>query len=106
MFPDRTKMKPIRRCPIQAKLEWGCSLISKPRPFQRQIMKYLPLILLVLIPHAQAQLSFDTDAVSPQRFIAAHGEQAVAMGYAAQGLEFWAYPLQIISGYKLTFRSQ
>ena len=27
------------------------------------------------------------------------------MGYASSGLEFWAYPLQIISGYELGFRS-
>jgi glycogen debranching enzyme len=71
----------------------------------------LVLILLVLLfallysPLAQAQLPFDTDSVAPERFIAAHGRKAVVMGYAASGLELWAYPLQLISGYELGFRS-
>ncbi len=36
-------------------------------------------------------------------FVAAHGERALVMGYPA-GLEVWAYPLQILSGYRLSFR--
>ncbi len=62
------------------------------------------LILLVYLPRVQAQLPFDTDSVAPQRFVAVHGEKAVVMGYASGGLELWAYPLQLISGYELGFR--
>ncbi len=36
-------------------------------------------------------------------FVAAHGERALVMGYPA-GLEVWAYPLQVLSGYRLSFR--
>jgi glycogen debranching enzyme len=54
---------------------------------------------------AQAQLSFDTTSVAPERFIAAHGSKAVVMGYASSGLELWAYPLQLLNGYEIGFRS-
>ena len=51
-----------------------------------------------------AQQSFETTSVAPERFIAAHGRKAVAMGYASSGLELWAYPLQIVSDYQVGFR--
>ncbi|HET6220366.1 MAG TPA: hypothetical protein VFE27_25275, partial [Acidobacteriaceae bacterium] len=60
--------------------------------------------LLIISSVASAQLSFQTDSVAPERFIAAHGRKAIVMGYAASGLELWAYPLQLISGYQLGFR--
>ena len=62
-------------------------------------------LLLLCLPPAQAQLSFDTVSVAPQRFVAAHGQKAVIMGYASSGLEIWAYPVQLISGYEIGFRS-
>ncbi len=46
----------------------------------------------------------DTEAVGPQRFIAAHGRRAVIDGYASQGLDVWAYPFQILSDYRVDFR--
>jgi glycogen debranching enzyme len=55
-------------------------------------------------PRVQAQLSFDTTSVAPERFIAAHGSKAVVMGYASSGLELWAYPLQLLNGYEIGFR--
>ncbi len=67
----------------------------------------LPMLasaLLIISSVASAQLSFDTNSVAPERFIAAHGRKAIVMGYAASGLELWAYPLQLISGYQLGFR--
>jgi glycogen debranching enzyme len=63
------------------------------------------LIALLYSPVATAQLSFQTDSVAPERFVAAHGRKAIVMGYASSGLELWAYPLQLISGYELGFRS-
>ena len=63
------------------------------------------LIALLYSPVATAQLTFQTDSVAPQRFVAAHGRKAIVMGYASRGLELWAYPLQLISGYELGFRS-
>ena len=37
------------------------------------------------------------------RFVAAHGRRSVMMGYPRQGLEVWAYPLQLISNYRIGF---
>jgi glycogen debranching enzyme len=62
------------------------------------------LMAFLYSPLAAAQLSFQTDSVAPERFIAAHGRKAIVMGYASSGLELWAYPLQIISGYEPGFR--
>ena len=63
------------------------------------------LIALLYPSTAPAQHSFDTDSVAPERFVAVHGRKAVVMGYAAAGLELWAYPLEIASGYELGFRA-
>jgi glycogen debranching enzyme len=63
------------------------------------------LIALFCAPLAPAQLSLQTDSVAPERFVAAHGRKAIVMGYASSGLELWAYPLQIISGYELRIRA-
>ncbi len=67
----------------------------------------IALLLCVIVcswPALFAQQPFHTDSVGPQRFIAAHGQKAVVMGYASSGLELWIYPLQIVSGYELGFR--
>jgi glycogen debranching enzyme len=62
------------------------------------------LLALLSSTIAPAQHPFQTDSVGPERFIAAHGRKAVVMGYATSGLELWAYPLQLVSGYELGFR--
>jgi glycogen debranching enzyme len=49
-------------------------------------------------------LSLTTNAVAPQRFIAVHGRRALLDGYAAGGLEVWAYPVQLIKNYQVGFR--
>ncbi len=51
-----------------------------------------------------SQLSFETDAVGPERFMAVHGRRSLIQGYATRGLEIWAYPLQIVDGYEVGFR--
>jgi glycogen debranching enzyme len=63
------------------------------------------LVLVLLATSLPAQLSFDTNSVAPERFVAVHGRKAIVMGYASSGLEIWAYPLQLISGYELGFRA-
>jgi glycogen debranching enzyme len=50
------------------------------------------------------RLALNTEAVAPQRFIAVHGRRALVDGYASEGLEVWAYPFQIVSGYRVAFR--
>ena len=49
------------------------------------------------------EIAWSTDAVGPQRFLAVHGRRSVVMGYPAAGLEVWAYPLQLVNGYQVSF---
>lgn len=52
---------------------------------------------------ADEGLVWASDAAGSGRFVAAHGERAVVMGYPETGLEVWAWPLQILSGYQVRF---
>jgi len=47
-------------------------------------------------------LTLETD--SPSRFIAAHGRRALIAGYASAALDVWAYPFQVLGGYRVAFR--
>jgi glycogen debranching enzyme len=67
---------------------------------------YPPMVPAQKTVDAPASRSFQTTSVGPERFISVHGRRALVMGYAASGLEVWAYPLQIVRGYQLGFRSQ
>jgi glycogen debranching enzyme len=51
-------------------------------------------------------LTMSTDAVGPVRFIAIHGRRSAVMGYSANGLEIWAWPFQILDGYRISFRPE
>ena len=55
---------------------------------------------------ALESLAISTDASATQRFVAVHGQHAVLMGYPERGLEAWAYPFQILAGYRVGFRPQ
>jgi glycogen debranching enzyme len=55
-------------------------------------------------PAKTPELSFSS--VATHRFVASHGRNAVLMGYPETGLEFLAYPLQIVSGYQIGFRPE
>jgi glycogen debranching enzyme len=44
------------------------------------------------------------DTFASRRFLAVHGRRGVLQGYATEGLEFWAYPFQIFSSYRVAFR--
>src|ERR1700743_2946151 len=48
------------------------------------------------------RLEWTTDAVA-ERFVAVHGRRALVMGYPQLGLEVWAYPLQLVSDYQISF---
>jgi glycogen debranching enzyme len=48
-------------------------------------------------------MTWSTESVGPQRFLAVHGRKSVVMGYPAAGLEVWAYPLQLVSDYQVNF---
>ena len=53
-----------------------------------------------------SKLAWSTDSVGPQRFVSVHGRRAAIFGYSGDGLEFWAYPFQIVNSFKVRFRSE
>ncbi len=53
----------------------------------------------------EAGLAIETDGLGPFRFLAVHGRRAMIDGSARGGLEVWAYPFQILRGYRLAFHS-
>lgn len=57
-----------------------------------------------------SKLAWSTESTGPRRFISAHGQRAAIFGYpqvdAGDGLEVWAYPVQILKSYEVTFRQQ
>jgi hypothetical protein len=63
-----------------------------------------PIFSFVQASSSDQGFTLNTEAVGPQHFIAAHGRRALIDGYATDGLEVWAYPFQIVSGYRVAFR--
>ncbi len=74
------------------------------------LLAVLAALLARLTPATVAQrpenLTITTDAVGPIRFLAAHGQRTALMGYAQDGLEMWAYPVQVLSHYRIGIRPQ
>lgn len=56
-------------------------------------------------PNAGA-LPLDTESHVVEHFVAVHGRHSFVDGYASQGLEFWAGPFQLLSGYRVAFREE
>lgn len=54
-------------------------------------------------PHSLGRLAWSTEAAEPSRFVSVHGRRGAIFGYSENGLEAWAYPLQILSGYRVSF---
>lgn len=52
------------------------------------------------------QLNWSTESAQPARFVAAHGKRAAIFGYSENGLEVWAYPLQLVDALNVSFRQQ
>src|SRR3984885_3491806 len=50
------------------------------------------------------RLAWSTDSTGPRRFISVHGRRAAVFGYSQAGLEVWAYPLQLLTSYSVSFR--
>jgi hypothetical protein len=46
---------------------------------------------------------WSTTLTQPNRYISAHGIRGFAGGYSDDGLEFWSFPLQLVSRYHLSF---
>lgn len=57
-----------------------------------------------------SRLAWSTHSTGARRFISVHGRRAAifgySQGYSDDGLEVWAYPLQILSSFRVTFRQQ
>lgn len=49
--------------------------------------------------------ALETQSAVSRHFIAAHGHRSIIQGYAGGSLEIWAYPFQILSGYRVAFRT-
>jgi glycogen debranching enzyme len=52
------------------------------------------------------RLAIRTESVGPQHFLAVHGRRSLIQGYTGAGLEVWAYPFQILQGYRPAFREK
>jgi len=59
------------------------------------------------------RLEWSTDSTGPRRFVSVHGRRAAVFGYSqdtsqgypeSEGLEVWAYPVQILRSYSIAFR--
>ncbi len=51
-------------------------------------------------------LTWDIDSPQPARFVAVHGRRSAIFGYSENGLEVWAYPLQLADSFSVAFRPQ
>jgi glycogen debranching enzyme len=74
------------------------------------LLVFLPIVEPTALAQTTAaklgQLPWSTDSTGPVRFISAHGRRAAVFGYSQDGLEAWAYPFQLFTGYKVNFRPQ
>jgi glycogen debranching enzyme len=52
---------------------------------------------------ASALPVWSTTEAHPDRYVSVHGLRAFAGGYSEDGLEFWTFPLQLVSHYGLEF---
>ena len=57
-------------------------------------------------PRVPDALIWSTDSTQPARFIAVHGRRSAIFGYSENGLEIWAYPLQLADSFSVAFRQQ
>jgi hypothetical protein len=59
-----------------------------------------------LTAHASEPLTWNVESAQPARFVAVHGRRAALFGYSENGLEVWAYPLQLVDSFNVAFRPQ
>jgi glycogen debranching enzyme len=68
-----------------------------------KLASFAALVAAFVFKGGAQNLTLSTDAVAPTRFVAAHGERALLMGYPEGGLEAWAYPFQLFEKYRVQF---
>ncbi|MGX5729821.1 amylo-alpha-1,6-glucosidase [Pseudoxanthomonas beigongshangi] len=54
-------------------------------------------------PDVQAWPVWSIEQPRENRYVSTHGLRAFAGGYSEDGLEFWTFPLQLVSNYRLAF---
>lgn len=63
--------------------------------------------LLGAFPSQAAEpLTWEVGSAQPARFVAVHGRRSAVFGYSENGLEAWAYPLQLVDAFGVAFRAQ
>ncbi len=90
-----------------------------PHPIDTKAMSFAAWVMLCILlaaspaspqaasePPANSGLTLSTDSVEPARFVAVHGRRSAILGYPENGLEIWAWPFQILSGYRIGIRSR
>jgi hypothetical protein len=50
-----------------------------------------------------APLTWSADSAQPARFLAVHGRRSAIFGYSEHGLEVWAYPVQLVDSFRVSF---
>jgi len=72
---------------------------------RRSAINLLQLALLLGLSAVQAgELSWSSDSGPNARFLAVHGRRSATFGYSDTGLESWAYPVQILTSFGISFR--
>ena len=67
----------------------------------------LACALLGALPSQAAEsLAWEVASAQPSRFVAVHGRRSAVFGYSENGLEVWAYPLQLVDSLSVAFRPQ
>jgi glycogen debranching enzyme len=56
--------------------------------------------------HAAEPPTWEAASAQPSRFVAVHGRRSAVFGYSENGLEVWAYPLQLVDSFSVAFRPQ
>lgn len=57
-------------------------------------------------PPDPGPLTWSADSTQSSRFLAVHGRRAAVFGYSENGLEIWAYPLQLADSFSVAFLPQ
>jgi glycogen debranching enzyme len=71
----------------------------------RSAINLLQWALLLGLSAVQAgELNWSSNSSPDARFLAVHGRRSATFGYSDTGLESWAYPVQILTALRISFR--
>jgi glycogen debranching enzyme len=84
-------------------------MIGAMRRLHRAVVTFFCLATALLCAppsHATEPLTWEVPSAQPARFVAVHGRRSALFGYSENGIEAWAYPLQLVDSYGVAFRAQ